>query len=70
MMINPPAPPEGPKPTKAEFTRLFHHTAPHPPAPPAAPPLPPSPPPSNHSMIAAASTQDSNKYSFLMPECL
>ena len=58
MMINPPAPPKGPKPTKAEFTRLFHHLSPDPLVPPVAVPLPPSPPPSNHSMLAAASTQD------------
>ena len=64
MMINPPKPPEGPKPTKAMFTSQFEHkpTEPLPlssPPPPAAPlPLPPPPPSCSSSLQAVASSQD------------
>ena len=58
-MINPPKPPEGPKPTKAQFTSLFQHPSPCPSTTHLPPkPLPPPPPPTNDSIQATASSQD------------
>ena len=63
-MINPPKQLEGPKPTKADFTRFFQVQSPVPPpctpSPPS--PTPPSPPPllpsTNNSVLATdGSTQ-------------
>ena len=63
MMINPPKPPEGPKPTKAMFTSQFEHKPSTPlplsPPTPAAPlSLPPPPPSCSSSLQAVASSQD------------
>ena len=60
-MINPPKPPEGPKPTKAEFTRLFQDHSPVPPPPTPSPspiPITPPPPSTNNSIQATAGSQD------------
>ena len=52
-MINPPKQTEGPKPTKADFTRFFQTP------PPAPSPRTPSPPPASPSPTPLPSTNNS-----------
>ena len=60
-MINPPKPTEGPKPTKAEFTRFFVDQSPVPKHKPISPPPKASSPPAPstiNSILAMAGSQE------------
>ena len=56
-MVNPPDPPQGPKPTKSQFKSMFQLSPNPPPASPSDTSTCPSPTPSNVSLLVAASDE-------------